>query len=219
MQHSIKLFSAHSIVKSFENHRNVVFHWFKCGTKFDGVDYKNLVDGFWQLDNRERYLCILHVNEYFTESECTLLQKYLKLEYDTELFIDEQVLPMKLLEEGNGDVFSYSAISCSNRTYNLTRDEPCDLPFEVRGYYDLEQCLPSQDLPDRMKHSGLEFLWRALDMLYPPGTRLDFAKLKFIVDEIYQGHNLYVDFNPYKDEIIPTSKLEKGGSSYIPTFH
>ena len=146
MQSTMKLFSAHSIVNSFENHRNVVLHWFKCGTKFDGVDYKNLIDGFWQLGNRERYLCMLHVNEYFTESECTLLQKYLKLEYDTELFMDEQVLPMKLLKEGNGDIFSYSAISCANSTYDLSRDKPGDLPFEVKGYYDLEQCFPSQEL-------------------------------------------------------------------------
>lgn len=218
MNESIKLFSAYSIVDDFENCRDVVIHWFKCGSKFEGVDYKNLIEGYEDFNEQQRSLCESHVDEYFTESECRLLKRYLKLEYDTELIIDDQVLPMKLLKEGKGDVFSYWAISSASNTYDLTRDKPGDLPFEVSGFYNLDLFFPSKELPFTMKHAGLVFLWRALDMLYPPRAEIDFDKLRFIVDELYQGHNIYVNYNPCKAYPIRASKMKKGVSSYIPTF-
>lgn len=195
MNDSMILYSAHSTVSDFRNRRNVTFLWIKYGTKFKGVDYNNLIEGYDTLDHYDRTLSEKIINELFTEDECALLKNYLKLKHNANLQIDEEFLPHAT--KFNAWMDSPLSERCNDNNWiDISKEEQYSLPFKVRGHYNLAGCYPTQKLPGKMKTDGVEFLKHALVKLDLKAEPND-AKLKFMIDEIYQDYNLYVNTNPF----------------------
>ncbi len=133
MNDSIKLFSAGSLVYDFRNRRDVIVKWSKCGTKFEGVDYKCLIEGHDDLDHYERTLCEKIINEFFTEDECTLLEEYLKLVHKYNFTIVENLFPLVVKIDG-WMRYPLSVLCTDSNSIDLSKEEQYSLPFKVLGY-------------------------------------------------------------------------------------
>ena len=133
MNDSIKLFSVGSLVYDVRNCREVFVKWSKCGTKFEGFDYKCLIEDYDDLDHYERTLCEKIINEFFTEDECTLLEEYLKVVNKYNCIIFENSFPLVVKVDG-WMRYPLSFPCTDSNPIDLSKEEQYSLPFKVLGY-------------------------------------------------------------------------------------
>lgn len=139
-----KLYKAYSIVDDFMDESRVKFHWF-CWTRENPIGpYERLIIDYEPGDYSE-----YSINEYFTECEIEQLREYLKRVHDLRIHIEKIILPI------SKNVIPYSAIGSfslckiyeNNRIeskliedyYVLSNEIEYSLPFEVRGYFNLDE--------------------------------------------------------------------------------
>jgi hypothetical protein len=130
MENEIRLFTAWSIV-DFADISGVQVAWF-CERTTPVGDYYQLVQDFHPGYGFQE----VSLDERFTEDEIKMLQKYLRLVYGTELHVREEPLPMK----GYYMPLSFIGVGygCREGYCTLSNHWLYNLPFEVSGYFDLD---------------------------------------------------------------------------------
>ena len=142
----VKLFRAHSIVKSSENDSIHIF-WVNQSQK--DYNYRDLVVDYDDIDEGIKYLPKMELNALFSESEIKRLQDFLKITYNIDVMIEELPLPINYhfnevdatqteSEEENEIEEEYERgqlWSCIQYTIELSTLDNYTLPFKVKGEY------------------------------------------------------------------------------------
>jgi hypothetical protein len=131
---SVKLFGAYSldIDPKYGEYR---IYWFYANSKEPLAPYEDLIYGYEPKCHSE-----WAIDESFTKDEIELLREYLAKAHNSELHVQEVDLPIPNNILGYGEIFGYWDINGEQieGQIELSRDEGYSLPFEVSGYYNLQ---------------------------------------------------------------------------------
>ena len=198
MKRLTKLYSGLSILNDFMGRDQVIVHWHKVNTNWEAINPNRLIKNFDSLRDGEKFRALVYANEFFKKDEIETVRRVLKKEYGYSLLMSEYSLPLKFKcgKTGQEEV-PYTYISNPYNTIEIDTGEN-ELPFELSGYFNLDGCPPSNELPDEMKRCGLIFLNEVFNRVIPDLSLWDDRKMSML-EEIYKEYGLYVSTN--SDEV------------------
>jgi len=134
------LYRVNSVVPKFEGCHDVPLTWlrFDGPNRFDEKDYHNFIENFDAVKLQNKEYAIQYIDELFTFEEVELVKDFVTKYFSLEIKSIEAVkLPI------NGDLSKYRDLVLKRKTDCVLLRPSCQvdssLPFEIGGYYILEQ--------------------------------------------------------------------------------
>ena len=145
-----RLYQAHSTADKFElngvMYCDVPIGWFMQRRDGPPFPYREIIDGYSDLDERARLNAEMAVDELLTKGEVDALKAYLARQYDDDSFnaVEE---PLPIPRERAASWLPTGAIPVGGPQDFLLIDEnpSYSLPFSVWGYFDVRGCLCKED--------------------------------------------------------------------------
>ena len=133
-----KLYAANSIVKNLNGKKNVTFHWYYTGKKWDDAKYHDIIKGYDDMSIEDKRRAEEVMNEYFTLDEIAFITPYLKGRFKN-INVEEVALPLdvRYSDQEDNEVRICSPLALMAYDYNticLDKQEDYDIPFKVWGY-------------------------------------------------------------------------------------
>src|ERR1700730_5235393 len=136
----MKLYRVTTIVKEFDDCKDVPFHWFR-DDRGERRAYAELIENYDPSNDHAAY-GEGAIDELFTEIEATALKEYLDREHadagvttikEVHLPIASNSMGLGAIPVGGGNDFYYT----------LSKEPTYTLPFEAWAYFDLRGCAPA----------------------------------------------------------------------------
>ena len=162
-----KLYRAFSFVDNHQGLSNVYFTWFYHQRQKPLALYDELIEGYVELNKKEKAHAQRYVDELFIDEEVEAFCELLHDVYEIESFIVEKPLPVSLddMDESKIDieVHTYGGI------YMLSEEKGYNLPFKVWGYYGLikNKEIEKRDSPVLLSSDKIPWLARQIFTEFP----------------------------------------------------
>ena len=144
-----KLYTATSDLENIEDGEEMRVEWYKVNTRWEGIDYGQLIENYHLFNENVKSMAEEFVNEFFTSEELLLLELFIKKLGKGDIIMDERSTPIRYIDINTGLGFEgLSQMSNEHNTICLKSwyGDNYDLPFPVHGYYHLYKSYPEDKL-------------------------------------------------------------------------
>jgi len=133
-----RLYRAYSFVDNHPDLGNVCFAWFYHLRGKPIAPYKDLIEGYADLDEAKKTRAQRQVDELFTGEEAEVLTAYLEKEHGMDSFLIERFVPIRLEDMDHSKILR-SKNCTPGAIYMFSQEPGYSLPFEVWAYYQLRE--------------------------------------------------------------------------------
>lgn len=116
----------------------MVIYWFMEHRTHPVAPYADLIADYAELEEGHRRFAEGAVDEMFTEDEARAVLAWLKEHRRGVHVIEPTPMPIKGRTDSGAGVMGFGAIPCGGLQDSISPET--DLPFDIRGYYDLSDC-------------------------------------------------------------------------------
>lgn len=130
-----KLYGVTSVVKKYDNYKEVPFNWFVSDRKKPLIPYEKAIMNYVKGDGYSEGA----IDESFTKQEADQLVTYLQREHK-EAILETNIVEEKLPIASNSMGFGATPVGGGDGFYMLEKEKNYNLPFKIWGYFDLRNC-------------------------------------------------------------------------------
>lgn len=194
--HRPRLFHACSVLKQLPHHgvvlHDVVVRWTRGVRRVTERPYDKLITAYQQRDDLQRTFAEHFIDELFTPTEIKQLGTYLDLSDGRRLELSDVHSEKFIVQQANlpvtGEVTGYNDMPVGGLAgrFDLSTHRGYDLPFKVRGYFNLATGTHRYDVD-----KCTAYVHRVLQVLsLDKGVKK--KQIEAVVDKLYQRDALFV---------------------------